>query len=101
MPRYFFHVHDGVEQIDEEGTVFHDIVIARAEALKLAGDIIKDAGIRSDLGEDWCITVTDDVGLILFRMDFVVAETAATGRRPPVAARPIQGEGGPPTRSFR
>ena len=35
----------------------------------------------ADLGEDWHIEVRDDTGLILFRMDFVVAETAATGRK--------------------
>ena len=99
MPRYFFHVHDGVEPIDEEGTSFPDIVVARAEALKLAGDIIEDAGIRSDLGEDWCITVTDDAGLILFRMDFVVAESAAAGRRRAVEAGAIRRDGRVPPNS--
>ena len=80
MPRYFFHVHDGTVMRDRDGTELPDLQTARAEALMLAGKIIGDAGARRDLGEEWVIEVTDETGLILFRMDFVVAESAATGR---------------------
>ena len=81
MPRYFFDVHDGVSQIDQDGTELAGIVSARSEALVQAGEVIRDAGRRADLGEECCIEVRDDTGLILFRMDFVLAETAATGRK--------------------
>ena len=82
MPRYYFHVYDGHAEIDRDGTELPDIKAARAEALRLAGGIIADAGARADLGEDWRFEVTDAAGLILFRLDFIVAETAATARNP-------------------
>lgn len=83
MPRYHFHLHDGVDRPDAEGTELAGIEAARAEALRLAGEIIRDAGVRADLGEEWRVTVTDDAGLTLFIMDFLVAESPATARRSP------------------
>jgi hypothetical protein len=38
MPRYFFHVIDGIETIDSEGTVLENVEEARAEAIVLSGD---------------------------------------------------------------
>lgn len=62
-----------------------DIDTARQEALQLAGTIIADAGRRAELGESWRVEVTDDTGLVLFRMDFAVAEwPAATKLSGPV-----------------
>ena len=81
MPRYHFNVYDGHAEIDQDGTALPDIYAARAEAMRLAGGIIADAGARADLGEDWRFEVTDANGLILFRMDFIVAEIAATARK--------------------
>ena len=81
MPRYHFHVRDGVDRPDRDGIDLPDIRVARAEALKLAGEIIRDAGMRDDLGEEWRITVTDEAGLTLFIMDFLVAEASTLKQR--------------------
>jgi hypothetical protein len=80
VPRYFFHVHDGTDVPDLEGTELRDITAARAQGLMLAGEIIRDAGRRGDLGEDWSIEVSDQGGLVLFRMVFLVAASPATER---------------------
>ena len=44
MPRYFFHIIDGEEIIDEEGTVLPGMDEARAEAIVLSGEMLRDAG---------------------------------------------------------
>ena len=81
MPRYYFNVQDGCSGIDREGTELRDVHSARSEALCLAGAIIDDAGRRGDLGQEWRVEVTDDTGLMLFRMDFIVVESAAVSKR--------------------
>lgn len=80
MPRYYFHVHDGVDSLDMEGTELPGIDAARAEAIVLAGEIIQNAGMRADLREEWRITVADVTDLVLFRMTFMVAESPAAAR---------------------
>lgn len=80
MPRYHFNIHDGHSEIDRDGTELPDIQTARSEALQLAGTIISDAGRRVEFGEDWRVEVTDDSGLVLFRMDFVVVESPAVSK---------------------
>jgi hypothetical protein len=68
MPRFYFNVHDGVSQIDKDGTVLPDWQTARIEAVRLAGEILRDEAYRIALGEDWCIEVTDRKGAIVFRL---------------------------------
>lgn len=77
MPRFHFHVHDGCSTLDTEGTELPDPQAARLEAIRIAGDILKHDAHRIALGEDWRIEVTDDTGLILFQMTFLVIESPA------------------------
>ena len=39
-----------------------------------------DEARREALGEDWCMEVTDDHGLLLFRLDFHVTDAPAISR---------------------
>ena len=48
------------------------------EAIRLAGAIVRDDARRIAVGEDWRMEVTDERGLILFRLDFTVLQTSAT-----------------------
>lgn len=80
MPRYHFNVYDEHVSLDTDGTVLSDLQAARFEALQLAGEIIRDAAMRAELGEEWRLEVTDDTRLVLFRMDFVVADAPAAVR---------------------
>ena len=77
LPRFHFNVFDGITSIDQDGTELPDIHSARQEALILAGAMIEDSAKRNELGEDWRLEVTDDAGLLLFRLDFTMAESAA------------------------
>lgn len=74
MPRFHFNVYDGVNEIDREGTELGDCDEARIEAMRLSGEILKNTAHRLALGEDWRMEVTDERGLILFRLDFTVME---------------------------
>ena len=78
MPQYHFNVYDGIEIIDFKGTELTDVQAARVEALKHAGALIADAEVRGDLGEEWRLEVTDEFGLVLFRMDFLVSNAPAS-----------------------
>lgn len=82
MPRYYFQVHDGTDEQDRDGMELSGTDAARLQALRLAGEIIRDAGIRGSSRQDWDIVVTDHTGLVLFRMAFIVSESAAAMHRP-------------------
>lgn len=77
MPRFHFNIRDGVNQPDREGTVLPDYAEARIEAMRLAGEILKNTAHRLALGEDWHMEVIDERGLVLFRLSFQVIEAPA------------------------
>jgi hypothetical protein len=80
VPRFHFNIYDGVSMLDREGMELTDWHEARLEAIRRAGEILKQDADRIALGEDWHMEVTDDTGLVLFRLDFTVMDTAATRR---------------------
>src|SRR5215212_932431 len=62
MPRYFFHVVDGVETIDSEGTVLANVEEARAEAIVLSGAMLRDSGGKFWNNGQWQLRVVDATG---------------------------------------
>ncbi|TXN00475.1 hypothetical protein FV242_21795 [Methylobacterium sp. WL64] len=72
MPRFHFHVHDGRNLPDEEGTVLRDAQVASFQAIRFAGEILKDDADRVMSNGGWRLEVTDDAGLVLFQMGFLV-----------------------------
>lgn len=77
MPRFHFHIHDGKDILDHEGTELPDFQEARRQAIQYAGTLIAQEFTDLPSGEDWWLEVTDAAGLLLFRMDFVVMESPA------------------------
>jgi hypothetical protein len=66
VPRYHFHVVDGRELFDSQGTVFPDEAAARAHA----EDMARFFGRLSRGGDDYhAIKVIDADGTFLFRVD--------------------------------
>jgi hypothetical protein len=61
MPRYFFHVRDGRNIPDEEGTVLSDTAEARKQAVILAGGVLLDAGESFWHETEWRLWVTDEM----------------------------------------
>ena len=62
MPRYFFHVIDGQEILDTEGTELAGLEEARAEAVVLSGAMLKDAGQKFWNNGEWRLQVADGAG---------------------------------------
>lgn len=79
MPRYYFHIHDGRSIIDVDGVVLPDTGEARRKAIRLSGQYFENEADLVSLGEEWRMEVTDEHGLILFRLDFVVTAAASVG----------------------
>ena len=78
MPRFHFHIFDGRDQRDEDGTELPDFKTARLEAIRYAGEVLRDQADRVALGEHWRMDVTDESGLVLLRLDFsALAKPAA------------------------
>jgi hypothetical protein len=67
MPRYFFHTEGKYMSIDAEGTELPDLKAVCAEAIRTAGEMLRDAGLRSCTddprnGKPWCLWITDGPG---------------------------------------
>jgi hypothetical protein len=62
MPRYFFHVSDGKDLPDLEGTELPDEDAARSEALVTAGSMLREGDSHFWDGEEWIMRVENDVG---------------------------------------
>ena len=76
MPRYYFHIEDHERFLDEEGTVLDDLTAARVEAVRVAGEMLRDhADAFWDLGE-WRVVVTDERQATLFALSFQAIDPA-------------------------
>ena len=76
MPRYFFHVDDGEDMPDEEGTELADVATARAQAIMTAGQILKDLGQQLWNGDTWTMTVVDELGAQVCQISFTAQSTS-------------------------
>ena len=74
MPRYFFHVIDGRDIIDNEGSELADLKKSRAEAIQLAGAILRDEGDTFWNGQEWRLWVTDETGATVCALRFTAEE---------------------------
>jgi len=70
MPRYFFHINDGADSPDTEGTVLPDTVAAHAQAVATAGAVLKEKGERLWDGPEWRMTVIDEAGQTICDLQF-------------------------------
>lgn len=77
MPRYFFHVHDGEDRPDFEGTELADLETARRQAVITAGCLLRDHAEHFWNGEEWKMEVSDDSGQTLFVLMFVAVSAPA------------------------
>ena len=71
MPRYFFHIKDGLETIrDEEGIDFHNLDAVREEATESAREMMSEK-IREGHGPDGrAFVVTDEQGQTVLTFPF-------------------------------
>jgi hypothetical protein len=70
MPRYFFHVHDSREIIDNEGVVLAGPGQARVQAVIASGEMLKEFGREFWNGTEWRMWVTDEAGATVCSLKF-------------------------------
>jgi hypothetical protein len=70
LPRYFFHVADGADLPDREGTILADVATARAQAITTAGELLKERGATFFGAGEWHMTVVDEAGETVCRLHF-------------------------------
>ena len=88
MPRYFFHITDGHTSPDEEGTVLPDIYTAQEQAIRMAGELLREMHARFWNGTEWTLEVADEEGKILFVLRFSAEESPAASHALPDRAAP-------------
>ena len=70
MSRFFFHVFDGQDMLDDVGTELPDIAAVRREALATAGQILQEEDDAFWSGEDWRMHVVDEAGQEVLTLRF-------------------------------
>lgn len=83
MPRYHFNSVDGQVDRDADGMVLPDVRAARLEAVRYAGELLRDDPDRLWQSGQWSIDVTNDAGERVFAIETHVVEGAQskpTGR---------------------
>lgn len=78
MPRYFFHLQDGTDIPDTEGTELAGTAQARAQAIA-AGEMIKHQGDVVWDGSEWRMHVVDEAGTPVFTLRFSADAYGARG----------------------
>jgi hypothetical protein len=80
VSRYHFHVVDGSAQVDEEGTELADVNAAKAEAVRLAGEVLRDTA-HGDIWalEEWKLVVNDSPSPESDRTYFTLTLSATDG----------------------
>ena len=85
MPRYFFHVDNGVFSADPDGTELADLAAAQAAAVTLSGEIVREKGLAFwASGSPWRLHFTDQAHQLLFTLQFSANVPSA-----PVLFRPV------------
>ena len=82
MARFYFHLYGDVTEPDDQGRDLPGWEEARVEALRVVGMVLGDQAKLMMLGEDWCVEVTDDTDLVLFRLDLSVMASPMMGYGP-------------------
>ena len=77
MPRYFFDVDHHSSQPDTEGSEFPDVPAARAAAVRLCGEILREIDGSFWDAPLWQLRVTDHDRRLLFTLTFSAEEHAA------------------------
>jgi hypothetical protein len=70
MPRYFFNVHDGTSELDAEGVDLPNICAAQEQAIRTAGELLRDMAGKFWDGEEWSLEVTDGAEHVHFTLRF-------------------------------
>lgn len=88
MPRFHFHTEDGGAYADEDGIELASMNVARIQAARMLGEMLKEQADKFWEDGGLKLTVTDDLGLVYFVLEVSAIEApagaAARPKRPDV-----------------
>ena len=70
MPRFYFHLHNDLDVIDDEGLELPDLAAAREKAIESAHDIACACIKKGELNLEHYILVTDEAGQEVLKLTF-------------------------------
>lgn len=71
MPRYYFHVTEGLAMLpDELGTELPDLAAVRSAAITACGEMLKDIDGQLPRSGEWRMDVTDEAGTRIMTFRF-------------------------------
>lgn len=72
MPRYFFDISNGIDTVDDEGTVLSDVTEARRQGIAAAGAMVSDEGDAIAAGGTWTMRISDETRTVFCTIQFAV-----------------------------
>lgn len=81
MPRYFFDIEDGRALPDPIGSELADVAEALRHAERLLAELLAEGLAGAAPGAPLRVAVTDDWGLVLFRLCLVLDEAPSVSAR--------------------
>ena len=72
LPRFFFHVRDGTEYLDAEGSELKDLRTAQLQSLQVVSQLLGNLDSKFWNGQDLRLSVEDETGRELFCLQFQV-----------------------------
>jgi hypothetical protein len=79
MPRFFFHTETDVRTTDTEGLEFPGYEEAKHEAIRTAGQMMRDTPKTFWGSRPWSVSVTNADGLIMWEI-YLDGQSSAAGR---------------------
>ena len=81
MPLFYFHVHDGVDLRDDEGTEFPTLSAARDGGLQMAGRLLAEQDRDFWNVDEWSIDIEDDAHQVVYNLRILATEIVPDGSR--------------------
>ncbi|WCS24230.1 hypothetical protein LOK46_24300 [Methylobacterium sp. NMS14P] len=80
MPRFYFHIRDGRDQFDTDGTELPDEETAHVAAIRLTGAVLQDEARRIATIDCWTMDVTDATGRPVYQVGVNVSDRRVSTR---------------------
>ena len=74
MSRYFFDLHDGEKFTDDTGLEFASVEDALHHAVNAVAELLMRNPAKFWSGKPWVMEVKDDLGMVLFTLNFAASE---------------------------
>jgi hypothetical protein len=81
--QYFFNILDGKLIVDTEGTCCASWGEMREQAVRTAGECLRDMASKYPSNMEWQLVVTNASSETVLRLRFALSETPASVRAPP------------------